>query len=432
VIRASVAAPSPIVVGETVRVNVTVLVPNYFTGEPEFPPLNLDNAIVVLPEERPEHSNENINGESYAGITKAYLIYPQQPGSFKLPHAQIVVKYAVQPPKSAEVRIPLPDLSFEAVIPPEAAGLDYFLPTASLMMAQKFDRPIKDLKVGDTLTRTVTITASKLKAMMIPPTRFEAADGIVIYPKQPAVDDITSKQGEFVQGRRVDTATYLIRKEGSYTLPEIQIQWWDLAGRKVRTARLPAIHLTAAPNPAYIPELPPEPEPVAATVQPKVNPIKKYLRLAEIAGIVLVSFAVLAWAWFRFGARIFHQWMESRRAYRNSEAALFAQLRTASRASNAETAYTSLLAWLRRFRPGVALGQFLANSADAELTQEVETLASQLYGGGTSAWSGKRMDQALQRVRSRRQYELSARPALPPLNPKTSIYSRESPMIQRK
>jgi hypothetical protein len=432
VIRASIAASSPIIVGQTVRVNVTVLVPNYFTGEPEFPQLNIDNAIVVLPEERPANSNESINGESYAGITKAYLIYPQQPGSYKLPHAEIVVQYAVQPPKSAEVRLPLPELSFEATIPLQAAGLDYFLPTASLTITQKFDKPMKDLKVGDTFTRTVIITAAKLRAMMIPPTKFEAADGIVVYPKQPAVDDIKTKQDEFVQGRRVDIATYLIRKEGSYTLPGIQIKWWDLAAHKIRTATLPAIHSTAAPNPAYSPELPPEPEPVVAPVQPKANPMKRYLRLAEIAGVVLVSLAILTWAWFRFGARLFSEWIESRRAYKNSEAALFAKLRKASRAGKAEDAYTSLLGWLRRFQPGVALGQFLANSADAELTQEVEALASQLYGSETSAWSGQRMDRALERVRFRRHYELQARQALPPLNPHALVYSRESPMIQRK
>ncbi|MBV9572847.1 MAG: BatD family protein, partial [Acidobacteriales bacterium] len=261
VVRASIVSPRPIIVGQAVRLNVVVLAPNYFTGAPEFPQINIENAIVVLPEETPQNTNETLAGQTFAGIGITYLIYPQQPGRFKLPPVQIMVKYAADPPQSVEVRLQLPSVAFDAVIPPQAVDLDYFLPTDSLAVTQKFDKALKSLKVGDTVTRTVIITASKLRAMLIPPTKFEAPDGIIVYPRQPAVDDIKTDRGEFVQGRRVDLATYLIRKEGDYTLPEIRIEWWNLTARKMQTAALPAIHFTAAPNPGYHPELAPEPEP---------------------------------------------------------------------------------------------------------------------------------------------------------------------------
>jgi len=269
VVRASIATPRPIIVGQAVRVNVTVLVPNYFMGEPEFPQFNMDNAIVVLPEETPQNSNETIAGQTYAGITVTYRIYPQQPGSFKLPKADVGVKYAADPPKSVEVHVPLPTVEFEAVIPPEAADLDYFLPTTSLKIAQKLDKQPKNLRVGDTVTRTVTISVSKLHAMLIPPTKFEAQVGLAVYPKQPRVDDIKTDRGEFVEGRRIDIATYLIRKDGDYTLPAIQVEWWNLDRGKVERATLPAIRFTAVPNPAANPEIPPEPEPVTETAAPK-------------------------------------------------------------------------------------------------------------------------------------------------------------------
>ena len=89
---------------------------DYFVGEPEFPQFNVENAIVVLPQETPENSNETIDGQTFAGIGITYLIYPQQPGRFKLPPAEIVVKYASNPPQSTEMRLPLPTVVFEAVI----------------------------------------------------------------------------------------------------------------------------------------------------------------------------------------------------------------------------------------------------------------------------------------------------------------------------
>lgn len=417
VVRASIASPRPIIVGQAVRVDVSVLVPNYFMGEPGFPQLNMENAIVVLPGETPRNSNETIAGQTYAGITVTYLVYPQQAGSFRLPKADIAVKYAVDPPKSAEVHVALPAVSFEAVIPAEAADLDYFLPTTSLVITQKFDKPLDHLKVGDTLTRTVTITASKLRAMLIPPTEFEEQDGIIVYSKQPSVDDIKTDRGEFVQGRRIDTVTYLIRKDGNYTLPPIEIQWWNLDRRKVQTADLPAIHFNAVPNPGYNPELPPEPEPVAPTGAPKPNRFKHYVRLGEVTAISLVTLLLALWAWFHVGTRLVKRWKVSRQVYGTSEAAFFVKLKKASKAGHAKEAYSLLLGWLTRFCPGIGLEQFLSNSQDSELTREVESLGSILYGPGTVAWSGERMIKRLERVRSERHHELRLKAALPPLNP---------------
>jgi hypothetical protein len=81
-VRASIDSPRPIIAGQAVRLNVTVLVPNYFTGAPDFPEINIDNAIVVSPSETPQHSVETIGGQSFAGITVTYSIYPQQPGTY--------------------------------------------------------------------------------------------------------------------------------------------------------------------------------------------------------------------------------------------------------------------------------------------------------------------------------------------------------------
>ncbi|HZS56351.1 MAG TPA: BatD family protein [Bryobacteraceae bacterium] len=415
IVRAAVASPRPIIVGQGVRVNVTVLVPNYFLGAPGFPELNVENAIVVQPQETPQNSNETINGQTFAGIGVTYLIYPQQPGTFKLPAAAVTVKYASNPPESTEMRLPLPAVSFEAIIPPQAANLDYFLPTTSFVVTQKFDKALKNLKVGDTITRTVTITGSKLKAMLIPPIKFQVPDGIDVYPKQPMVNDIKNDRGEFVEGKRVDSATYLIRKEGDYTLPAIQIEWWNLAAGKVQTASLPPTRFTAAPNPDYRPELAPEPEPVVTRAVEKTNPF--YPLLGKIAGISLIVL-ILVWLWVRFARWIGRRWRTSRAAYRESEAAHFSRLRKACRARNAKDAYPLFLSWLSRFKPGVSVDRFLLEAADDNLTYQFEALASMLYSRSRAAtWSGNHMIEALQHVRSRRSAANFSRHTLPPLNP---------------
>jgi hypothetical protein len=66
IVRAVITSQRPIIAGQAVRLTVSVLAPNYFTSEPEFPQINVDNAIVVLPGETPQNSNEIIDGQTYA------------------------------------------------------------------------------------------------------------------------------------------------------------------------------------------------------------------------------------------------------------------------------------------------------------------------------------------------------------------------------
>jgi hypothetical protein len=77
VVRARLDPANGILVGQPVRLVISVFVPNYFTGSPDFPDFELENAIVVLPQDRPQNSSEQIGGVTYAGITETYTIYPQ-------------------------------------------------------------------------------------------------------------------------------------------------------------------------------------------------------------------------------------------------------------------------------------------------------------------------------------------------------------------
>ena len=118
-----------------------------------------------------------------------YLIYPQQPGTFRLPNAEIPVKYASDPPKSVETHFLLPSVAFEAVI--RRGGRPRLLPSHdSLVIKQKLDKPINGLKVGDTFTRTITIAGVQAPGDAHPAHTFEAPAGVAVYPKQPAVDDV--------------------------------------------------------------------------------------------------------------------------------------------------------------------------------------------------------------------------------------------------
>src|SRR5262245_14313642 len=89
VIRVTLQPSGPVVVGQQVRTTVQVLVPNYFLGAPDWPTLDVEGAVVTMPDEVMPHLTETIGSASYAGVQKVYVISPQQEGDIALPPVEI-------------------------------------------------------------------------------------------------------------------------------------------------------------------------------------------------------------------------------------------------------------------------------------------------------------------------------------------------------
>ena len=401
VVQAHLQPTNNIMVGQPVRLAVTVYVPNYFTGSPDFPEFEIENAVVVMPQDRPENSNTQIGGVRYAGITETYVIYPQQAGDILIPAASIAVPYAIEPPKSATVRVHLPALTFHADVPVAARDLDYFLPTTSLTIQQKWSVPLKNIRVGDSIERTITVTASKMQAMLIPPLPLKAGDGIRIYPEDPIVQDQKTSRGDFIFGRRIQSAKYFIQKEGEYTLPPIELKWWNLSTNRLLTAILPAIRFSAAPNPGYVTELPPAQETEPVTPAKPVSPWKRYRSLLyKTAAFSIAAFLLLWLAWHLVPGvvRRLRLWNERRS---HSESAYFGHFQSACEHNDAAQSYTLLLRWLALAYPGRSLEQVIRGQANSALYSEVNALGAAVFAyRGQNHWNGRRLSQLLNQLRN--------------------------------
>src|SRR5690606_10052618 len=57
------------------------------------------------------------------------------------------------------------------------------------------------------------------------------------------------KSAEGVTGTRIETFAIVANRSGDYTLPAINIDWWDTVNQKMQTAQLPAVELQVNENP---------------------------------------------------------------------------------------------------------------------------------------------------------------------------------------
>ena len=240
--------PPRVAVGQRTTLRIDVLAPNYMTSPPELPGFQVRNAVTR--QLQSVNLSEQRNGTSYAGVRFEFAIYPQEPGAFAISDQKVKVKYAAEPPAVREELLSLPRVSFEAFIPDTAADLNPYLAASQLTVEQSVQRSSDPLKVGDSITRTVTIQAAETPAMLLPPVTFPAVDGLAVYPAQPALQDKTEGRTDALTATRTDSATYILQRPGDYVLPAIDVRWWNAGEGRVETAHVDAVTMQVAPNPA--------------------------------------------------------------------------------------------------------------------------------------------------------------------------------------
>ena len=414
-VRVEIDAKDPILVGQQVRVNVTVLAPNFFLSSPQFPTFDIAGAIVTLLEENALNTTETIDGETYAGIRRSYTITPRRAGPFTLPPVQITFRYAAEPGQpGVDGAVTLPPQTFTARPAEGAQATGVPALVAKVVVTQTLDVDPTTMKVGDALTRTVETFAPNTQAMMIPPPTFQAPAGVRLYARDPVLADVTTDRGGFTGGRRVDQVTYVFEAPGAYTLPAIDIGWFNADSGKQQISTAPAINVSVASAPVSSSDMAPPVPPRDVAAESALHAPWQRAFLWSL-GCIAVALAGL-WGFRRIGPRL-RAWRQAhRQAWQVSEAASFARLKRACLADDAASAYRELGSWARC--AGFGTMPALCEREPA-LRSEVTTLERHLYAGTLSPWNGPALFRAASTARASHLAAGSRhRPgALPVLNP---------------
>ncbi len=410
-------------VGQAVPLNVEVIVPAWFTGAPKFPELEVANAVVLSPEAAVNFVVQS-GGKTFSAQGRRYLIFPQAKGKYTVPSAKVEVTFALPDGKPSPPKLlASPPGQFEAHMPPGAEGARYFLTTDNLQIRQSLDRKPEGLKTGDSISRTVTMTAQNAVGISLPPLNFEAPEGVRVYPGMPKVTE-TAERGK-IEATRVETATYVLEKEGRYRLPEIAILWWGPQTKKMNKALLPAIEFKVEKNSVYNPEVFAGSEEIEK--QPPDEPKRTLLdRLRPLwswgpAILGILVFLVAARHILSMKGIFVRSWLAERRRQRaDAEIIYFKRFRKASLSNNARGTLRELMFWLDRTntRPTApTLEQFARKSGMPELLKEGEALNGLLFArpakaeslGPRREWAGRPFYRAVAQAR-RAQIRRTKRP----------------------
>ncbi|MBB5190739.1 hypothetical protein HNQ50_001461 [Silvimonas terrae] len=400
--RAHLEPATPVMPGQLVKLVVDALTTNWFTAAPLYPAIDIPGAIASPPSDDAENFNIEINGVKWFGVSRSYMITPQNDGDLKIPAISLQLEVG-QVGKTTARTQPL-TLSVKAVSRP--AGAENAIGTTRLQITQQISRPLTGLKQGDAFTRTIIVSVDGVQGMLLPPVSFPPVPGLAVYPKQGQIKDITKDRQGFLGSTRQDAATYVIQQAGNYTLPAISVVWWDTRAGQLRTAVAPALTLSAAATPAYKPELA-LPTEASGPAPARIRHID-VVRLAQMVAVVVITLLLLWWS-------LPHLWRRGVRWYRrprqiNAARLAWHQLRMALRGHQPAKLVPALYHWLDATQPnGPAQLRSVLEAAQAA------TWLGAIYDKEATATPPALSAQDLQPSRTKQ--EPNKRSALTPLNP---------------
>ncbi len=250
-LEVEVSTQSPYVQAQviyTLRFFQRVQITQASLNEPE-----LTDAII---EQIGEDKNYNtiLNGINYLVTERKYAIFPQKSGSKTIKPlvltANVVSKNRPRfngffnSRKTISKQVSSKEITLEVKPAPKHFSGKHWIPSEHLSIEEKWSGNIHQMKTGEPLTRTLTILAKGTMAAQLPDLHTESADyQLKTYSDQPILKEQKNADG-FISLKKQKIA-YIPTEPGNYTLPAIEIPWFNTKTQKMEVATIPEITITA-------------------------------------------------------------------------------------------------------------------------------------------------------------------------------------------
>ena len=228
------------------KITFTVLTATWYTAPLEFENLQIPNAFII-PFDQTQPGMFDVKGRKYAGLQFYYIVFPYKPGSYTIPPIKIV---ATTPPEgeSEARKITIATTPEKFVVKPMPSNYsgEWFV-AKDVRITQHWNKPLRNLKVGDVIERTVIENAKGTLPQFIPELKPDSLNWAGIYPQDADLKD--TRDDYDANGVRTQTFTYLLEKEGDFVFPSEVVKWWNPYSRKVFQRGSGAVKIHVAPNP---------------------------------------------------------------------------------------------------------------------------------------------------------------------------------------
>lgn len=391
----------------TVKLHIGVQLQRASLTEPQ-----LTGATIVQIGEDKE-SDGIVNGKRYRIIERTYALTPEQSGEFTLTSPMFSGEVTVQSQRRSgflsfgetkPVNILGDELHLNVrPIPTSYASNASWLPSELLTLHQEWQPNKSQFKVGEPITRTITLTAAGLAKEQLPNIDMPVPVGLKVYPDQAEL--YSNLSAERLVSQKKQNFALVASRAGEYVLPKITIAWWNTVTNKFQQAVLPEQTITVLPNSDAMAAAPVNKQ--ANNISTSAEPLTPNINSNTTPQpIIIEENAALQWLFLALWLITLVAWLSHIRylnAKGNSNKKLnnkakvndkYLALMAACKQNNAELALSLVVPWANKLLPTAAIASLYdAEMAinNAEFTSAIAALQQFLYGKDStnSPWQGK-------------------------------------------
>ena len=266
----------------------------------------------------------------------------------------------------------------------------WWLPAAKLELEEQWLPNPPEFRVGEPITRTLTVNAYGVFGNQIPELSFELPEKMKAYADQPSIETVKTQEG--LKGTRVEKWAIIPGQAGKLELPEISVAWWDVQKDEIRTSVFPARIIEVFPATVDFPAAPVTQKTAIETKKTAVVVTQEPVLADQQVGFwkaLAIVFAILWGAtlllWFFLKKNNAASGIKKEEEIkRNKELALRSATKKVEKAlssGEAETVQTALLKWADSVwseNPPQGIEQI--GERIPQLKNGIKTLNSVLYG----------------------------------------------------
>ena len=386
----------------TLRLFTRVDISQARLNEPELP----DAVIERLGEDN--NYTTQVKGVSYTVTERKYAIFPQKSGKLTIKPLVLTAEVLVNNPgrinpffnsqMSKTKRVESKAVTLDVKPVPAAFTGKHWLSAEQLVIKESWSGDAQQMKVGEPLTRTLTLLAKGATVGQLPELNTnQTSEQLKIYPDQPVLQE--QKKPDGLLSVREEKTAIIPSKAGNYTLPAIEIPWFNTQTQKMEIARISATKISATAvagqtEPAAItPSTTPAPQQInsVTAVQQSPQPTSQETSVWQWISVFL------GLGWLTTLIILFRKRAPKKQVIEEdpTEVSLkeaIKHLKVACKQNDPLAAKNALLIWGKLKFNSHTLGS-LAEFCDARLRDEILHLNQTLYGKAVGQWQGKKLFQ---------------------------------------
>ena len=238
-----ITPPKPYLQEEIVQV-IRVIAPHPFEELVlDLPPV--EGAEMITLQQPKNRKFETYGGEGYIYETSRAL-FPKRSGPLIIPPVRISGSIGLGRDEKQPFALRSDETELEIRPPPSSFSEDWWLVARSVEIDEGWSRPLDDIRVGDRVTRRVTITVAGVTGEHLPELDQGPSNGLTVLPGRTERSTEITPAG--VIGRISRTFDIRVDEDRPIDIRPVRMVWWNTSTEIERRSAAPAIRLEPLPR----------------------------------------------------------------------------------------------------------------------------------------------------------------------------------------